>query len=382
MNLSDYLSKPNIDLTAVEFSSSHSLAKKIVPFDKETNIELFDIAILGVPEDRGSKNIGSAKAPDIIRKKLYSLSDFFPKLKIVDLGNITQGKKLKDTNVAIQQVVSQILNTNATLIIIGGTQNITFPCFKAFHHNKKFTNIVSIDSRFDLGTDDELDLSLNVTKEIIKTHSKYLLDYFNIGYQSYFVSPEDVELLKDKLSFDSIRLGIARTQMKNLEPHLRDANLISFDISSVASSYAQANIYASPNGFTGDEACQISKYAGLSDNANVFGIFEINPDLDNNEQTSLLAAQMIWYFFEGFSNRRKEEITLINNNIQKYIVKLENEYSIVFYKSIVTERWWIEIPYQKIKNRQLIIACSEDDYVNATNHEIPDRWLKAFQKIN
>ncbi len=31
---------------------------------------------------------------------------------------------------------------------------------------------------------------------------------------------------------------------------------------------------------------------------------EINPDLDNNEQTSLLAAQMIWYFIEGFSNRR------------------------------------------------------------------------------
>jgi len=44
------------------------------------------------------------------------------------------------------------------------------------------------------------------------------------------------------------------------------------------------------------EAAGSFRYAGMSDKLSSFGIYEINPLFDNHDQTSHLAAQMIWYF--------------------------------------------------------------------------------------
>src|SRR6185295_17792470 len=111
-----------------------------------------------------------------------------------------------------------------------------------------------------------------------------------IGYQTYFVGNEQVELM-NKLFFDAYRLGQVRKDMEEVEPIVRNADIVSFDITAVRNSDAPGNGKASPNGFYGEEACQIARYAGISDKLTSIGFYEINPDLDKNSQTSHLAAQ-------------------------------------------------------------------------------------------
>jgi hypothetical protein len=57
------------------------------------------------------------------------------------------------------------------------------------------------------------------------------------------------------------------------------------------------------------------------------------------------------------------------------------EHTLTFYKSLVTDRWWMEVP--DLKNGiPIMIACSVEEYQQACNHDIPELWWKAFQRIN
>jgi hypothetical protein len=47
------------------------------------------------------------------------------------------------------------------------------------------------------------------------------------------------------------------------------------------------------------ERDMLSRYAGISDKVSIFGIFNHN----NSSQESVLIAQIIWYFIEGFHYR-------------------------------------------------------------------------------
>ena len=58
-----------------------------------------------------------------------------------------------------------------------------------------------------------------------------------------------------------------------------------------------------------------------------------NQNLDQDNQTSQLIAQMIWYFLEGYKNR-KQELNPNLSNCLKYTVAFEDgKHEIVFYKS-------------------------------------------------
>jgi hypothetical protein len=137
----------------------------------------------------------------------------------------------------------------------------------------------------------------------------------------------------------------------------------------------------SPNGFFGHEICQLARYAGSSSYLKAFGIFEVCPANDPNLNTCLLAAQVIWYFMEGISLRIKEDPQ--KGNSRKFIVNLNPiSQNIVFYKSLKTERWWMEMPYiNPVTSKNYLISCSYNDYQMACNNEIPDRWWKAFHRL-
>jgi formiminoglutamase len=110
----------------------------------------------------------------------------------------------------------------------------------------------------------------------------------------------------ESLNFDCVRLGLARKNIEHLEPILRDADLVSIDVSCIRMSDAPAHANASPNGFSGEELCQIARYAGISDKLTSFGIYEFNPAFDIRHQTAKLLAQTIWCFIDGYYNRRND----------------------------------------------------------------------------
>ncbi|MFW6019184.1 MAG: formimidoylglutamase [Bacteroidales bacterium] len=358
------------------------------PGEEFPDITGYDLAIVGVKEDRNAlNNQGCWAAPDHIRKKLYMLYQGSPKTNIVDLGNIKPGNSVQDTYFALSSVIAELVENNILPVILGGSQDLTFAQYKAYESLGRIVNMAAVDCSFDLGNAEENFNSQSYLSKIILQQPNYLFNYTNIGYQTYFVDYEALKLMQN-LHFDTYRLGNIRKDLKEVEPMVRNADILSFDVSAIRQSDAPGNKNASPNGFYGEEACQISRYAGMSDKVSSIGFYEVNPERDLHEQTAHLTAQMIYYFIDGYYSRKDDVPARDKTKYIRHIVLLE-EYNqtIEFYKSKKSDRWWMLLPSAPLENRgikrNVWIPCSYEDYVLASHeNEIPDKWWKTYQKLS
>jgi len=383
MDLNDYFQPVSLEKPRLFFFESDASFSKTIEVHTDNNlvkdIDAFDIAIIGVEEERNSVNKGTAKAPDEVRGKLYQLAGINKKLNIIDLGNLKNAPGVMDTYHGLKDVILYLYHNNVIPIIIGGSQDLTISNFWASEKLNSPFSFTSVDSRFDFQPGENPYGSFSYLQKIFEGHDK-IFDFTNLGYQTYFVSKEELKYLSD-LGYQAKRLGVVQQDIPRVEPVIRDADFMSVDISAVRHSEAPGYFAPSPHGLYGEQLCQIARYAGLSSRLKSFGIYEINPTHDINQLTSNLAAQVIWYFIDGVS-QRNDEIPGKNNNIKKFIVSLNNKDKIVFYRSDISERWWIEIPVLKSNQKNRIISCSVEDYEKTCNQEIPDIWIRFFNKLN
>lgn len=360
--------------------NSQHLGSKIVFHSKEQfpNLSKINIALFGVLDNRGdSKSISDVDLTSI-RKELYSLYPGNWEASIADLGDIEAGNSIEDTYFALKILVSSLIKNKIIPIVIGGTQDLTYSMYRAYDELEQMVNLVSIDNKFDLGKESDSISSNSYLSKIILDEPNNLFNYCNIGYQTFYNSQEEIDLI-EKLFFDAYRLGDVCNNIEIAEPVFRDADLVSLDLGSIKSSDSGNFIKFAPNGFDGKEICTLARYAGISDKVTSFGIFNHN----NSEKESILISQIIWYFIEGFHYRTNEYPFGSRDNYLKYIVPLEDE-QLIFYKSDKTDRWWIEIPFisdinNKLK-RNTLLPCSHEEYILACNNEMPERWWKAQRK--
>lgn len=386
MDFSEYFEQVNLNQGDLDFNYSDNQFVNKIDLYENQDISNFNIAIIGVGEERNSNNSGCATAPNHIRKYLYRLTGFDATTKIVDLGNLKIGATIEDTYFALSSILEHLLKQNVLPIIIGGSQDLTYANFLAYKKLEQTVNLVSVDAKFDLGEADEALSSDNFLTKIILQQPNYLFNYSNIGYQSYFADKEHTKLIS-KLYFDAYRLGQVQKNIEEVEPIVRNADILSFDISAIRQSEAPGNKNASPNGFYGEQACQITRYAGMSDKLTSIGFYEINPELDSNGQTAHSVAQMIWYFIDGYNHRKNDFPVGSRKTYLKYMVNMqEGENEVIFYKSDKSERWWMDVPYpshSKIKfERHVLVPCSYNDYKTACKNEVPNRWWQTFQKLS
>jgi arginase family enzyme len=354
--------------------------------DDFPDLEGVDLAIIGVKEERGAvDNKGCADGVDYIRKALYPLFNHWTQLHIVDLGNIRIGKELNDTYYAVNQVLTELMKNKTVPIIIGAGQDLTYTMYQVYEPTGKLINIAAVDPMFDIGNDKEALNSHSYLSHIILHQPNFLFNFTNIGYQSYYVDTENIDLMK-QLLFDAYRLGVIRKNIEQTEPLIRNANLLSFDISAVRASDAPGVKNASPNGFNGEEACQMTRYAGLSYKLSSIGFFEYNPHYDINSRTANLIAEMIWYFIEGFAGRQDDIPTFGSNDYKRYIVQIgENQNDVVFLCHKITGKWWMDMSFLQNADqryeRHHFIPCSKEDYDQAMRNELPDKWWQFYQKL-
>ncbi len=385
MSLELLLPVEEIAVAHTALQSDLSLGRKIKIHTKKDglpDLKNIQIAIIGITENRGAvDNIGVGKGLEIIRKYFYQMFPGNWHLNLADLGNIPQGSDIGDTYYLIQEVLGELLEQNITPVIIGGSQDITYANYRAYDRLQKPVNIVSVDNRFDIGEMDPILNAHNYLHYIVMDKPNNMFNYSNIGFQTFFNSQEEIDLM-DKLYFEAYRLGEIAQDVTAVEPILRDADIVSVDLGAVRMSDAPANNNAVPNGFYGDQICAISRYAGISNKVSSFGIYEYNSKYDQRENTAHLVAQMIWYFTEGYNLRMEEYPLESKKDYKKYIVLVEDE-TIIFYKSNKSERWWMEINFSHNNlDKSTLIPCTYQDYLTANNQIIPERWLKTFRKLN
>lgn len=377
----DFLTPLDTDLLIdIKRSSSQHLSSKVVFHTDQDfpDVSKVNIAIIGVLENRGGHDIAVEADLSEVRLQLYQLFPGNWSHAIADLGDILPGNSTEDTYYAVQKVVAKLIKSKVIPIIIGGSQDLTYALYRGYDKLEQMVNLVSIDNKFDFGKQDDYVSAESYLSKIIVEEPNNLFNYSNIGYQTYYNSQEEIDLV-EKLFFDAYRLGEVCNNISIAEPVFRDADLVSLDLNSVKSSDSGNFLNFQPNGFNGKEICALSRYAGISDKVSCLGVFNHN----YSKQESILIAQIIWYFIEGIHYRSNEYPFGSKENYIKYTVPFEEE-DIVFFKSNKTERWWIEIPFfinshNKLKKNTLL-PCSHEDYLAACNQEFPERWWKAQRK--
>ncbi|MDN3587404.1 formimidoylglutamase [Pedobacter aquatilis] len=393
MSLTDFFSPLNIDqFTPKQGFLTSQLGMK-TEFHTESFPDLeegkFDIAIFGVLDGRNAvNNEGCGIGPDYFREKFYKLNEGAFESKLVDLGNIRPGANVSDTYIAVKMAVSELIKNNIIPVIIGGGQDITYAQYLGYEDLEQKVDLVVVDNQFDIdgheseGIETRSDCYLN---KIFLHQPNYLFNFSNLGYQTYFVNQESLNVM-DKLYFDAHRVGEFAQDITLTEPIIRNANMVSFDIGAIRSADAAANANTTPNGFDGEEACRIARYAGMNDKLTSIGFYEFNPAYDNNGQTAFLLAQMVWYFVDGFYARKKDFPLTPKSQFIIYRTSLKDgSGEMTFVKSKKSDRWWMQVPYpaQQSKNeRYHLVPCRYDDYQTAVNGDMPDLWWRTYQKLS
>ncbi len=384
MNLSIFFEPLNEDVFT-SLNKARTLGAYINRFvSKFPDWRTADIALLGVQDDRGR---GAAEAQELptpaareVRKKLYSLNKGTGRCRIVDLGNLRPGISLDDTYLRIKEITEVLVSHNTIPVILGGTQDLEYGQYLGYEHLDRVVNMVTIDSSVDMTEDTSAAPNKKQLRQILMHEPNYLFSLGQIGYQSYLVETELLATL-EKLHFEAYRVGQVHHNLQEMEPVVRVADLLTFDIAAIRYQDAPGQAAANPFGLTGEQACQLCWYAGLNDNLTSIGIYEYDPAHDVRDLTATTIATMIWYFIEGFYHR-KNEVKFSDKAFTKYAVAFEEDSEkMVFYKSKHGEKWWMEVVALSDGKGSRIVPCSYEDYLLATKGEVPNRWILTQARI-
>ena len=335
------------------------------------DLDNVDIVLLGIPDERGNgSSITLGESPDCIRKQFYQLYQWHPDIRVADIGNVKPGKNLFDTYAAARTVIKALVEENISVIILGGSHDLTLAQYGAYAERKKIIEVSCIDAHINLVSDSPIQ-SETFLMEMLTGEPNFLKHYNHLAFQSYFVHPTMLQTM-DKLRFDCFRLGAIKENLEEMEPVLRSSHMLSIDLCALAHAYAPGSA-VSPNGLSGEEICTLTRYAGMSPALNSIGIYGYNSDEDVQQLTAMQIAHMIWYFIDGKVKGKTEAKLTSREDFNEFHTAF-NEIDTVFLQSKKTGRWWMKMPDGKM------IPCSKNDYQLAAHNEIPERWFRVQER--
>ena len=334
------------------------------------NLDEADIVIVGCGEQRGGGLLHSSTAADVIRTEFYSLYYWHQDIKLADIGNVKIGKAYTDTYAALKIVLHELMIEGKTVIILGGSHDLTLSQYYAFADEKRQVDAVGIDAIIDINIDSPF-RSDNFLMELLTADPNYMRHYNHVAFQSYYVHPRMLETM-DKLRFDCFRVGSVKENIDEMEPVIRNCQILSLDISALAHAFAPANSLT-PNGLNGEEACTLMQYAGMSNNMRSIGVYGYRPEKDVENLTAKQISHMLWYVMDGRSRANREARIDEKGSFNEFHTAFA-EVETTFLQSKKTGRWWMQLPDKQF------IACSYKDYLLASSNEIPERWLRAQER--
>lgn len=329
-------------------------------------------------EKGGIVLIGTGKAADQVRKSLFHLSVPSSHFKVIDLGNFR-----KNSVEFMIPAIEELLNSDLLPIIISGEAPFAaLASIKAINRQYKNVSLTLVEPQITLPIED-ISSAENYLEDIFKDSSHFPYHLAAIGLQAHFTNPEVFKFF-EKNAFEFIRLGKSKSNLGELEPIIRDGDLMILNMESLQANFAPEQNKPSPSGFNLEEACTIARYAGMSDKLKIFNLFGVQNKLSVQGLTAQSVAQIIWYFIEGYYHR-KQDFPASMDGLTEYIVDLKNlDYQITFWRSSKSGRWWMQVPFanKQSMKRHALISCSYNDYKKASNDELPDRLLQALKRFS
>jgi formiminoglutamase len=330
-------------------------------FDKFPALQENSVALIGLDENANT-----------FREHFYNLEWKLGNQKLVDLGNLKSDGSFSNVSAGITEVMVELFNNGVFPVIIGNSDDHSAGMYKAYEDFNKEVEYCRIAAGLELSEGNSL-------REIIDIQPNYLFNFTLLAQQGYYVS-EDVENKLNSLLFDTFRLGNIRRSIFDAEPVMRNAHFLDFDLAAIKYRDHPASTITTPNGLYAEEACQLMRFAGLSCTLDSLYLHGYN-DIGDHPLSAELLAQLVWFFLNGRKDRVIDIPDADNQNYTIYRNTISNgAHEIVFCKSNMSERWWMEIPNPKT-DKAFYVACTYNDYLKVCNDEMPDRWWKFYQKV-
>ena len=316
---------------------------------------------------------------NLVRDHLYTHQWDFGDLELTDLGNIR-----KQTPAFVIPLLRELHNAGILPVLIGAAGRLLPAQYLAFGELNRQVGIFSVDQQVRLSVDPSTGRHAEVLDAALHRDRPPVYHLAHAGSQRHLTDPGLEPLFVDR-HYESYTLGQARANLSDLEPSIRDADLMMVDVSAVVWSDAPAQSGYNPSGFSLQEACQLCYYAGNSDRLSSFGIYGIDPeniDPSGRQLTAAAYAQLIWYFLHGLS-RRSGDFPVSLTGMLEYVVDTKITERLTFWRSPRTNRWWIQVPADRYTGeaRNRLVSCSYQDYLSTSQQgELPDRVVRAFSR--
>ena len=300
--------------------------------------------------------IFSCEQSDVIRRAFCKLEFKNTAVSVIDLGDLRN----KDFNFPIP-LLKELIEGNCIPIILSDAIEYSLAISKTMDSIFK-------EFKVSAATDD-------VSKFVFMEDMlmlENLKSFCALGYQKHLCNPHYLKIPRWN-NHSCLSLGQIRDDFTNLEPAVRNINTFSFDTSCLRhSDFPSEN--NNPFGLFAEESCQLFNYLGMADEIKAIHLF--GPGKTDLPSNANLIVGLIWYFLEGLSNKKND----VDNqkDLIQYLVPLnEDSEALSFWKSPVSNRWWVEVP-NNINEKKDFIPCTENEYRLACKEIISDRLFKIF----
>jgi formiminoglutamase len=338
-------------------------------------IQAESIVLIGLP-DSLEDGQESYELVDTFRQHFYRLKRTGHNVLFYDVGNLRPGESPAQTQERLGVICSTLIDHGAVPLLVGAERSWMLGHFRAaLDQDERATNLANIDASLDLDHEDGVLHRIVTLRQHLPSH------FSQLAYQSYLVDPVGLALL-EKLHFEALRLGQIHENFRVAEPLIRDADFLFFNLSALRNTAFVQAPGPRPFGLNGEQACQLCWYAGISARLKTIGFYNILPAAQHNDADLATLAIMIWHFLEGFSYRTQEQPT-DDRYCDRHIVALPGYEDLLFFRSRRTDRWWMQVPDKSgLLPDGYMLPCLYEDYTQAVNGHLPDRWVRTFSRIN
>ncbi|MGS0748419.1 formimidoylglutamase [Halpernia sp. GG3] len=356
MNIDDFIIPPP-HIKTENWQLGHFLKSEIL----ENSIVLVFVSDL-----RGANGGGESQDFRKVRKQFYSLSNLHFETEICDLGDLISGNTPEDTHYVLQEILSLCHYKNAIPVIIGGSNDLAFSLFSALNFHKKNINYTQINSKINLGNQEEPLSEKNFLSKILSSKNLSVENYHHLAYQKHLNPEESVNLIKE-VDFDIIRLAEMMNATEKAEPFFRRADLVTVNCDAVESFAEAFSIHPQVNGLNRREICAYMQEIGLGENLKSVGIFNFNFEAEDILNHQLL-AQMIWYLILGIDLEKSRPRERFFETFHVMV----NEEDHTFKRDTFKNLWYFGDD-EKIEN---LLPCSKIEYEDAKRGFLGTRFLK------
>src|ERR1017187_2507692 len=153
LHILDYLDPVNTrEISNDEEYKDGQVGKLIKVYEEEfPDLLQADLILVGCREERGVRRSRPLlNGPDMIRRQFYQLYHWHTDIRLVDVGNIKPGSTLADTYAALRSVMNELINLGKTVIILGGSHDLTLAQYQSYVNRKKLIEVTCVDALVDI----------------------------------------------------------------------------------------------------------------------------------------------------------------------------------------------------------------------------------------